>query len=57
MPTATVRLGVVRFGNFTDTGLRASVTRGSLDESLLGMSYLDRFSSIQIADDRMRLVR
>jgi aspartyl protease family protein len=55
--TATVRLGVVKFGELTDTNVRASVTRGGLDSSLLGMSYLDRFSSIQINGDTMRLTR
>lgn len=57
VPTATVRLGLVEFGDFTDTGVRARVTRGALDTSLLGMSYLDRFSSIEIAGDRMTLRR
>jgi aspartyl protease family protein len=55
--TAAVRLGLVRLGAFTDTGLRASVTQGGLDASLLGMAYLDRFSSIQISGDTMRLTR
>ena len=36
---------VVEFGDFTDTDVRASVNAGALDTSLLGMSYLDRFSS------------
>lgn len=57
VPTASVRLGVVKLGDFTDTGVRASVTRGGLDSSLLGMAYLDRFSSIQITGDTMRLTR
>ncbi|MFO1143708.1 MAG: TIGR02281 family clan AA aspartic protease [Amaricoccus sp.] len=57
VPTATVRLGLVRLGDFTDTDVRASVTKGGLDSSLLGMSYLDRFSSIQISGDTMRLTR
>ena len=55
--TATVRLGLVRLGSFTDTDVRASVTKGGLDSSLLGMSYLDRFSSIGISGDTMRLTR
>ena len=57
MSTAPVRLGVVEFGDFTDTDVRATVNAGSLDTSLLGMSYLDRFSAIEIAGDRMRLRR
>ena len=55
--TASVRLGVVEFGGFTDTGVPASVSGGALDVSLLGMSYLDRFERIEIAGDRMTLRR
>jgi aspartyl protease family protein len=55
--TAPVRLGLVRFGGFTDTDVRASVSGGTLDVSLLGMSYLDRFASIEISGDTMRLRR
>jgi aspartyl protease family protein len=57
VPTATVRLGLVKLGNLTDTDVRASVTKGGLESSLLGMSYLDRFSSIAITGDTMRLTR
>jgi aspartyl protease family protein len=55
--TAPVRLGVVRFGDVTDTEVRASVTAGGLDGSLLGMAYLDRFARIEIEGDVMRLHR
>jgi aspartyl protease family protein len=55
--TAAVRLGVVRFGSFTDTGVVASVSDGGLETSLLGMSYLDRFAGIEISGDRMVLRR
>ena len=54
---AEVRLGRVGFAGLTDTGVPASVTDGGLETSLLGMSYLDRFARIEIAGDRMRLVR
>lgn len=54
--TAPVRLGVVRFGGMTETGVRASVSAGGLDTSLLGMAGLDRFAKVEIAGDRMRLV-
>ena len=57
VPTAAVRLGLVRLGGFTDTNVPASVSDSSMDTSLLGMSYLDRFASIEIAGDRMRLRR
>ncbi len=53
--TAPVRLGSVAFGDLVDTGLRASVTAGALDFSLLGMAYLDRFEKIEIVGDRMVL--
>ena len=38
-------------------GVPASVGGGELDVSLLGMSYLDRFASIEIEGDRMTLRR
>ena len=52
-----MRLGVVKFGGFTDTGVAASVSDGGLETSLLGMSYLDRFAGIEISGDRMTLRR
>jgi aspartyl protease family protein len=55
--TAAVRLGEVRFGGFTDTGVAASVSDGGLGTSLLGMSYLERFAAIEISGDRMTLRR
>lgn len=54
--TADVRLGEVIFGNRTDRNLRASVNGGELDTSLLGMSYLNRFSTIQISGNQLRLI-
>jgi len=44
--TADVRLDEVRFANRTDRNLRASVNGGELDTSLLGMAYLNRFTTI-----------
>jgi len=55
--TAPVRLDRVEFGGVTDRDLAASVNAGDLDTSLLGMAYLDRFASVEIAGDRMRLRR
>lgn len=54
--TAAVRLGMVRFGGLTETGVRASVSSGGLETSLLGMAGLDRFAKVEIVGDRMRLV-
>lgn len=55
--TASVTLDRVEFGPFIDYNIRASVNAGDLDESLLGMSYLSRFSRITIEGNRMILER
>lgn len=54
--TATVSLGVVKLGDLTETNVRASVSAGGLDTSLLGMAGLDRFARVEIAGDVMRLI-
>ena len=55
--TAQVRLDSLTIGPLEDRGIAASVNGGELDKSLLGMSYLERFSSVQISDGRMILTR
>ncbi len=55
--TAPVRLDSVEVGPIRDTGVLAVVNSGELDQSLLGMSYLQRYSSIQIADGKLLLTR
>lgn len=52
---AATRLGVVEFGGMVERDVRASVNAGTLDMSLLGMSFLDKFSRIEIIGDRMLL--
>lgn len=54
--TARVTLKDVRFGPFEDASLPASVNRGEMDISLLGMDYLGQFQ-ISIAGDEMVLRR
>ena len=54
--TATVSLGVVKLGDLTETNVKASVSAGGLDTSLLGMAGLDRFARVEIAGDVMRLI-
>jgi len=54
--TANIRLDEVRFGGRLDRNIRASVNGGDLDGSLLGMSYLSRFSVIQIEGNTLRLI-
>ena len=53
--TAPVLLERVTFGDLDARGVRASVTAGALEVSLLGMAYLDRFARIEIVGDRMLL--
>ncbi len=55
--TASVKLKNVRFGDVLDKNITAWVNDGQLHTSLLGMSYLSRFSSIEIAGDTMFLTR
>ncbi|MEX0306892.1 MAG: TIGR02281 family clan AA aspartic protease [Ruegeria sp.] len=55
--TAPVRLESLSLGPITDRNIPASVNGGDLDQSLLGMEYLHRFSNIQFADGRLILSR
>ncbi len=55
--TAPVRLDRVELGDIVDTRVRASVNSGEMDGSLLGMSYLSRFDSIEITRDTLILTR
>lgn len=55
--TAPVRLGSVQIGPVQDEGVRAVVNQGEMDVSLLGMGYLNRFSSVEIRRDRLILTR
>lgn len=55
--TAPVRLDSLTIGGVTEHGLRAVVNEGDLDTSLLGMRYLQRFSTMRIADGKLVLER
>ena len=55
--TAPVTLDRVTFGPFTDENVRAYVNEGDMTESLLGMTYLQRFGRIEIASGRLILER
>lgn len=55
--TARVTLDQMIFGDFIDRRVRAFVNGGELGDSLLGMSYLEKFSEITIAGDRLILRR
>ena len=54
---ASVRLNTVALGEMEDTDIRALVNKGELDQSLLGMSYLDLFERIEITGDALILTR
>lgn len=55
--TAPVRLESIRLGLHEDRGLRAFVNAGEMRESLLGMTYLQRFSSVEIRQGALILTR
>ncbi|MEJ6388254.1 retropepsin-like aspartic protease family protein [Gymnodinialimonas ulvae] len=55
--TAPVTLDTLTLGGTTDTNVRAVVNNGALDESLLGMSYLSRFSRLEITNGQLVLER
>lgn len=55
--TADVRLSEVQLGPFVDRGVPASVNGGAMEGSLLGMSYLDGFSSMSFSDGQLTLTR
>ena len=55
--TAPVRLDTLSVEGLTDRGVRAVVNSGELRESLLGMGYLERFTSMQISGGKLILQR
>lgn len=55
--TAPVRLDRVELGPVQDRNLRAWVNAGDMDRSLLGMSYLQRWSRIEITGGALVLTR
>ncbi len=54
---AGVVLDRVELGGFVDTDVRAMVNGGRMNDSLLGMTYLDRFRSFSVEGDRLLLSR
>ncbi len=54
---AGVVLDRVELGGFVDTVVRAMVNGGRMNDSLLGMTYLDRFRSFSVEGDRLLLSR
>lgn len=55
--TATIRLDRVSLGGITDRSVPAVVNGSPMQESLLGMAYLNRFDRIEIEGGQMVLSR
>lgn len=55
--TAPVRLDSVDIGGIRDTDVPAFVNEGQMFQSLLGMSYLNRWDRLEIADGTLLLMR
>ena len=55
--TASVRLETVKLGSVLDRDFPASVNGGQMDGSLLGMTYLSRFDTLEIKDRELVLTR
>ena len=55
--TAPVRLDDVALGPFHDANVRAFVNEGEMNQSLLGMDYLNRYARLEIANGQLILER
>lgn len=55
--TAMIRIDQMSVDGFSDRNVRAWVNEGELSDSLLGMSYLQRWSKIEIQDNALVLSR
>ena len=55
--TAPVRLDTVTIGTHTDRDVYAVVNGGAMDQSLLGMGYLQRWGRIEITGGELTLTR
>ena len=55
--TAPVRLESVTLGGFSDENVTALVNEGEMNDSLMGMDYLQRWGKIEIAAGTLTLVR
>lgn len=55
--TAFVRLDSVQLGDVTDRDVPAVVNGGDMEQSLLGMGYLQRWGRLEIANNELILTR
>ncbi len=55
--TAPISLDRIKVGEIIDRDIEAAVNSGELDQSLLGMNYLQRWKRIELLQDKMILIR
>lgn len=55
--TAFVRLDAVQLGDVTDRDVAAVVNQGEMEQSLLGMGYIQRWGRLEIANGELILTR
>jgi aspartyl protease family protein len=53
--TAPVRLQSVKLGQFSDKNVLAYINKGIMKQSLLGMSFLNKFSSVEFQRETLYL--
>jgi aspartyl protease family protein len=53
--TAPVRLQSIKLGQFLDTNVLAYINQGMMKQSLLGMSFLNNFSSVEFRKETLTL--
>ena len=53
--TAPVRLQSIKLGQFLDTKVLAYINQGMMKQSLLGMSFLNNFSSVEFRKETLTL--
>ena len=57
IPLAPIRLDTISLGDFKDKNVKAMINKAPMRFSLLGMRYLNKFSSIEIKNNQMILTR
>ena len=53
--TAPIRLQSIKLGQFSDSNVLAYINQGAMKQSLLGMSFLNNFSSVEFRNETLTL--
>jgi len=53
--TAPIRLRSIKIGQYADTNILAYINEGVMRQSLLGMSFLSKFTSVEIQNNNLYL--